>query len=257
MDIRKWKASAPPCRATLYVAAGLLAACGGSDSPRPPDENLAVIAANGAREKAAIALVAIVRAHHDLATPFVYGVNNGGLGEVLQSLASGRCNMGGDVHVSLDGNTLREVTVLPVGRHTYAVAYSECERGGGLGGIGMHGSASVEYTRAEPDADGQNELTAAASTSGTRGWLDIRMFSEVTAYGSGQMTARWAPGRNATTWAPARGARLINNMTAGVAELDAGSYTISYSWGPESLARVLRRRRGDDQWHSLRPQRPA
>ena len=219
------KASARPFLSAASAALGLLTACGGGDSvlqQEAPSEPTA-------QEVAAIALVDSIRAHRVAVVPFFYGLEDE-FAEVPRIKASGRCNGGGAVQVTLDGSTVGEATELPAGNHIFAVTHDQCEYHGGLGGIGLHGSASAAYRRGEAEGSKHEIAADVLASGGVRAKGDVSArFGDITAYGSGTFTRRRTSSEGySATWALAPGARLVNNRTNGVVVLNAGSYTISF-----------------------------
>ena len=139
---------------------------------------------------------------------------------------SGPCIDGsGSLQTSLDGASPAKGTVLPPGRHTFAVTFANCLVDG-LVGIRLNGVAAAAYTSTDP-----NDLAALVSVNSMRGTGSLGLHSDiydVTADGSGTWTrARRDTGRSTTTYSPAVGSRLLNNLTTNVATFGGGSYAVT------------------------------
>ena len=136
---------------------------------------------------------------------------------------------GGSLRALLDGSPPAPDTVLPTGRHTFAVTFDHCLVDL-LIGTSLDGTASAAYARNSLD-----DLTALVSVNSMRGILanfrsDLR---DVTANGSGTWT-RVLTGRgmaSITTYTPTIGSILVNNATSNVATFMGGSYSSSYDYG--------------------------
>ena len=219
------------------IGAALVSACGGDgdkNTPTAPSLSPGPATPSRAQLAAALRLYESAAVHAYLtAAPLVSAVLY--RDEVW---TSGPCAHGsGSLQTSLDDVSPAKGTVLPPGRHTFAVTFVNCLVDG-LVGIRLNGVASAAYASTDP-----NDLTALVSVKSMRatGSLGFRSdINDVTADGSGTWTrARRETGRSTTIYSPAIGSRLLNNLTTNVATFGGGSYsTIEFEPTPGSASLV-------------------
>jgi hypothetical protein len=141
---------------------------------------------------------------------------------------TGPCVFGsGSLLAALDGGSATRGT-LPVGSHTFAVAFNNCLVDG-LVGVTLNGTASAAYTSVD-----LRDVTALVSANSMRGTLlALRSgLHDVTSDGSGTWRRVTTSAGSTTTYTPTLGSRLVNNLTTNAATFVGGSYSSGYDSSP-------------------------